>query len=180
MVKKLLIAVPLLIVVYAAVAFYQVIQKAKSEDPLVWEEDIEALETQLKEHPSRDGAVLFIGSSSIRLWESLAEDMYPLEVVQRGFGGAKLGDVVHYADRLLDIGVTPGAIVVFVGTNDIHPGAVKEPAVLLQKYKNFLAVVRSHYADVPVYYIAITPSIMRWEVWDVAQQTNRLIMDYWL
>ena len=176
--KKIIITLPILFLVYIGVSLYFAIAKSKSEDPLVWEDAIEVLEKKLVANPAKEDSILFIGSSSIRFWDSIAEDMKPFDVVQRGFGGAKFLDVVHYADRLLDIGVNPSAIVLFVGTNDIHPGAVKEPTLLLQRYQEFLDVVRSAHANVPVYYIAITPSEMRWEVWNVAQQTNQLITEY--
>ena len=176
--KKLIIAVPILLLVYGGYNLYQDIVKSKSEDPLVWVADILALEEQLLIEPAKDGSILFIGSSSIRFWDSIAQDMKPFDVVQRGFGGSKLLDVVHYADRLLEIGAQPAAIGVFVGTNDVHPGAAKDPALLLQRYQEFIKIVRNKYSDTPVYYIAITPSEMRWEVWDVAQHTNRLISDY--
>ena len=180
--KKIAIALPVLILAYGGYTIYQGLAKAKSEDPLVWEADIAALENtrrdQLKDQPAVDGAILFIGSSSIRFWDTIASDMQPFDVVQRGFGGAKFGDVVHYADRLLEIAATPAAVAVFVGTNDIHPGAVKEPRVLLESYQQFIAIARAKYPRLPVYYIAITPSVMRWDVWGIAQQTNALIAEY--
>ncbi|MFK8019961.1 MAG: GDSL-type esterase/lipase family protein [Pseudomonadales bacterium] len=176
--KMLAIAVLVLVLISAGLFAYYAIKKSRGNDPLVWESDIKALEEKLVSQPAKEGAILFIGSSSIRFWDSIAEDMKPFDVVQRGFGGAKLLDVVHYGQRLIEIGVTPSAIVVFAGTNDIHPGAVKKPALLLQRYQQFIDVVRVKYIDVPVYYIAITPSPMRWEVWNVAQQTNKLIREY--
>ena len=176
--KKLLIAAPLLLLVYGGYGLYQELAKSKNEDPLVWENDIAAFEEKLLEKPAKDGAILFIGSSSIRFWDSIEQDMKPFDVVQRGFGGSKFLDVVHYADRLLEIGAQPAAIGVFVGTNDVHPGAAKDPALLLQRYQEFIGKVRNKYPDTPVYYIAITPSKMRWGVWDVAQKTNLLINEY--
>ena len=70
------------------------------------------------------------------------------------------------------------AVVVFAGTNDIHPGNTKPPEQLLATYQRFIAKVRADLPDAPIYYIAITPSPLRWEVWDIAQQANQLIAEY--
>ena len=163
-----------LLLSWPAYKIHTVIQKSASEDPLVWEQDIRALEHSTSGLP---GSILFMGSSSIRLWSTLAEDMAPMSTVNRGFGGAKLADTVHYAARLVDI-EKPGAIVIFVGTNDVHPGASKSPDVLLQSYRKLVERIREVHESTPIYYIAITPSLTRWEVWPIAQQTNRLIERY--
>lgn len=153
---------------------YGEIQKARSEDPLVWEEAIDRLEAQTRGKYGPGQGVVFIGSSSIRLWDSLADDMSPMPVIQHGFGGAKLNDVVHYAERLVNA-YQPRAVVVFVGTNDIEPGASKSPQVLLASYQSFVGKVRVSQPDLPIFYIGITPSPRRWAVWPIAQSTNRLI-----
>ena len=166
-----------LIVLVASWPTYQLyseIQKSRSEDPLVWEEQVIELEQQTRDLHPPGKAIVFIGSSSIRLWSTLTEDMAPLPVIQHGFGGAKLHDVVHYADRLV-VAYHPRAVVVFAGTNDIDPAAAKSPEVLLDSFKEFVALARSQQADLPIFYIGITPSILRWEVWPVAQATNQLI-----
>jgi lysophospholipase L1-like esterase len=156
---------------------YKEVQNARSEDPLVWEDAVSALESGTRNRLSPGQGVVFIGSSSIRLWDTLAEDMAPIEVIQHGFGGAKLNDLVYYANRLVNA-YQPRAVVVFAGTNDIHPGAVKTPEQLLASYQAFVAAVRADQPVVPIYFIGITPSPMRWEVWPIAQATNALIQQW--
>ncbi len=63
-------------------------------------------------------AVLFIGSSSIRLWKSLAQDMYPIPVINRGFGGATTSEVIQYIDKIV-LPYLPKLIVFYAGENDI-------------------------------------------------------------
>ena len=89
--------------------------------------------------------------------------MRPIRVIQHGFGGAKLNDLVHYATRLVNA-YRPRAVVVFAGTNDIDPRAQKPPAVLLESYQAFVRKVHAQMPHVPIYYIGITPSPMRWSV----------------
>lgn len=153
---------------------YDEVRKARSDDPLVWEENIRELEfASVGRHEPRE-AVVFIGSSSIRLWTTLEQDMFPLPVIQHGFGGAKLNDVVHYADRLVSA-YQPRAVVVFAGTNDIDPTASKSPETLLASYQEFVRRVRDRQPALPIFYIGITPSPRRWSVWPIAQATNTLI-----
>ena len=157
--------------------FYQEIRKSASENPLVWEEDIVELETVTRGQCPPDTCVVFVGSSSIRFWDSIAADMSPIRVIQHGFGGAKLNDIVHYAPRLVTA-YRPRAVVVFAGTNDIDPRAQKTPAALLESYQAFVRVVDKAMPELPIYYIGITPSPMRWSVWPVAQEANRLIKEW--
>jgi lysophospholipase L1-like esterase len=168
------LAAAFLAAAWPAHRLYVEISKARSENPLVWEEEIRAFEAAAREQPEPVNAVLFVGSSSIRLWSSLERDMHPLPVINRGFGGAKLGDLVHYAERLVNA-YGPRAVVVFAGSNDLQPGEVKSPEALLASYQTFVASVRADLPQVPVYYIAITPSPLRWEIWPIAQETNALI-----
>jgi len=156
---------------------YGEIQRARSEDPLVWEASVSALEAKTGNLYVPGQAVVFVGSSSIRLWRTLEEDMAPMPVVRHGFGGAKLNAVVYYAERLVSA-YRPRAVVVFAGTNDIDPASSKAPEVLLASYQAFVDKVRSKQPGLPIFYIGITPSPRRWTVWPIAQRTNRLIEDW--
>ena len=153
---------------------YAEVQKAQSEDPVVWEEAVSALESKTRGLYDPGEGVVFIGSSSIRLWGTLADDMAPLPVIQHGFGGSKLNDIVVYAERLVNV-YQPRAVVVFAGTNDIVPAASKTPEVLLASYQEFVRKIRSDQPALPIFYIGITPSPLRWAVWPIAQSTNQLI-----
>lgn len=177
--KKLLIVLAVLVLVLAwpVTLLFDEWHKFKSDDPTVWEDAIVAFELEDRKGNNPENPVVFVGSSSIRLWDSLVQDMAPVPVLQRGFGGAKFNDVVYYAERLVDVH-KPAAVVVFVGTNDIQPGNAKSPDVLLASYQQFVKTVRQQQPELPIYYIAITPSQLRWEVWSIAQQTNRLISEF--
>lgn len=156
---------------------YGEISKAMSEDPAVWNEDVEDLVDATRERGPLERAVLFTGSSSIRFWTSLEQDMQPLVTIRHGFGGAKLGDIEHFAETLIN-DFAPRAVVVFAGSNDIQPGRSKSPEVLLATYERLVARVRADLPDAPIYYIGITPSPLRVSVWDVSVETNRLIREF--
>ena len=144
----LLVILPLLLS-WPAWQLYGEIRKAHSEDPLVWEEDVAALEASTRSQCAPRECVVFVGSSSIRFWDTLEYDMSPIPVIRHGFGGAKLNDVTHYAKRLVSA-YRPLAVVVFAGTNDIDPSASKSPGELLASYQDFVKRVHAGQSDLPV------------------------------
>ena len=140
------------------------------EDPERWAGEVAGLRAQpLPSAPP----VVFLGSSSIRLWRTLAADMAPLPVVNAGFGGSKLFDAVYWCDTLL-AGVTPRAVVVFSGTNDLAGDAPREPAWLAARFDELVARVRLH-TDAPIVYLAITPTPARERHLARVLEANRLI-----
>jgi lysophospholipase L1-like esterase len=140
-------------------------------DPQAWEASIRRFEACDRLRPAPPGAILFTGSSSITFWTTLAQDMAPLPVLNRGFGGFRMADVVHYARRIV-LPRHPRAIILFAGTNDI---AGAKPATARQVYQGYLAFVnaiRAVLPNTPIYYISITPTPLRWKFWPVVQDAN--------
>ncbi len=172
-----LLAVLLVLGAYPGYRVYTEISKSASEDPTVWEEDIRALEGATRKRGPLREPVVFIGSSSIRFWDSLAADMQPLETIRHGFGGAKLGDIVHYGERLVNA-FEPRAVVVYCGSNDIQPHNAKSPEELLHRFERFVGIVRRERPDLPIYYIGVKPTPLRWSVWPQVEATNAAIRSY--
>ena len=104
------------------------------------------------------GKILFTGSSSIRFWDSLEEDMEPLEVLNRGFGGAQISHVIHHFKDIVKP-YNPRAIVFFCGTNDLT--ALKTPEETVHDFKKFLSLVRNEFGNIKVYVIGIKPTVDR-------------------
>ncbi|HYI42787.1 MAG TPA: GDSL-type esterase/lipase family protein [Sphingomicrobium sp.] len=102
--------------------------------------------------------VLFVGSSSIRMWTTLAHDMAPLPVLNRGFGGSTISDVNRYFDRVVTR-YRPRAIVFYAGENDIDSG--QPPAHVADQFRRFLDMKWARLGDVPVFYISAKPSKAR-------------------
>lgn len=152
-------------------------KRTVSDDPTVWEPEIQAFVADTESGLNADQPIVFVGSSSIRFWRTLEEDLAPLPVINRGFGGSRLGDIEYWSNELVNIN-DPRAVVVFCGTNDIRPDKAAEPAELLETLQRFVAKIRRDDDTLPIYYIAITPSPKRWEVWPIAQETNRLIQEW--
>ena len=142
-----------------------------ADDPIVsrWADDIARLEA-LDDRPK--GAVLFLGSSSIRRWEDIAEDMAPYPVVRRGYGGASYLDLDHYAKRLL-AGQQPAAVVLFCGNDikgDKRDRTADEVAALVE---SIAKTIRREHPKVPIVVIGVTPTPQRFHLWPLTKAANR-------
>ncbi len=144
---------------------------------LSWEKDIQAFEKLDAEQTDPQNAILFTGSSSIRLWDNIHEDMKPYAVIQRGYGGANFSDFAVYSKRII-YPHTPQAVVIFIA-NDITGGEQdKTPKEVLSLYQYVVKGIRKKLPNEPVFFIQITPTNSRWKVWDKATGANNLIKAY--
>jgi lysophospholipase L1-like esterase len=151
------------------------VAKLVAEDPAVWLPVIESFEARDRERPPPEGAAVFTGSSSIRFWTTLADDMAPLPVIRRGFGGSRMSDMVHYVDRTV-ITYRPRAVVLFAGSNDLGGFASdRTPEQIVAGYIQFVEAVHEALPETSIYYLSITPSRLRWKQWPLVRQTNELI-----
>ncbi len=140
-----------------------------------WERDIRAFETADKESPPPQGAVLFIGSSSIRFWKSLAKDFPQYNVINRGFGGSQIADSTYYADRIV-IPYRPSAIILHAGSNDLAAG--KTPRQVYDDFRAFVEKVRAAMPETPIAFISINPTPARWRQAEKQKEANGLIKRY--
>lgn len=136
-----------------------------------WEKAIAAFEQQDKDKPPPKNAILFAGSSSIRLWD-VAKSFPGMDVVNRGFGGSVIADSVHFADRLI-LKHKPRIVVLYAGDNDIAGG--KTPEQVLADFKAFVKAVHAGLPKTKIVYISIKPSIQRWRLIDTIRKANSLI-----
>ena len=151
-----------------------------------WEDEIKKLEVLDKKETYSNQAVLFIGSSSIRLWKSIEEDLDTYEPIKRGYGGAHYYDIIHFTNRL----VSPHkvkAIAIFVANditgkeNGINNQTVNRdlsPKEVLRLVKFVTKEIRKSHEKVPVFFIETTPTSKRWKVWDKISKANDLIENY--
>jgi lysophospholipase L1-like esterase len=122
-----------------------------------------------KRAPPAPGRVVIVGSSSIRRWEGAAEALAPWGSVQRGFGGGLLTDVAVHADTLVTRH-RPSAVVVFAGSNDVT--APSEPAKIVNGFRCLVQKIRAVDGEVPVFFVAITPTPLRWHLLDRGEAVN--------
>ena len=121
------------------------------------------------------GSILFVGSSSIRMWSTLKEDFAPMPVINRGFGGSTIAEVNFYADRIVHK-YDPSVIVFYCGENDLVEEEL--PATVFQNFKKFIGETEKNLAGVPVIYISAKPSPDRWEHWRKYETLNGMIKQF--
>src|SRR5262249_12636479 len=139
-----------------------------------WEFQIRAFEQADRARPPAEGAILFTGSSSIRYWRTLEQDMAPRPVLNRGFGGSHLAHVIHYADRII-FPYGPEAIVLYAGENDLCWPSRKSPETVLADFRQFVDLVRAKQPETSVIFLSIKRTPLRRGRWPAIDQANRLI-----
>ena len=167
----LLTASPLFVVAQEKSSESDPLSQYRAEATEKWEAEIAKLEAQDRSHPDPEDAILFIGSSSIRLWTDLAKDMSPLKTINRGYGGAKFSDLAVYIDRI----VNPHqfkALVLFVGNDIVGKPEDKSAAEVARLFKYIVDRVRKTHATQPIFLIAITPTPSRFKAWPEIRQAN--------
>jgi lysophospholipase L1-like esterase len=147
-----------------------------NEDDAWYEPEIRAFEAADRAHPPEPGRVLFVGSSSIRMWTTLGRDMHPVPIVSRGFGGSKTFEVLEVFDRIVTPHA-PRAIVYYCGDNDLGTDNTDADAAA-QGFIAFDRRARALWPGVQVLYIAIKPSLARWSNWNAMQRANAIVADY--
>ena len=124
-----------------------------------WEKEIAAFEAADREKMPPEGGIVFTGSSTIRLWKTLAEDYAGLPVINRGFGGSEIADATHFAERII-FPYKPKTIVLRAGGNDIHNG--RRPSEVVRDFADFVAVVRSRLPKAEIIFIGTNATPSRW------------------
>ena len=151
------------------------VEVAVYPDPARFEEQIASFEQADRQSFPPAGAVLCIGSSSMRGWHgTIREDLAPLTLIPRGFGGSNMNDVVHFADRVV-LPYEPRAILLYEGDNDIAHGI--SPDTVMARFEELVSIVHSNFPEVRFYALAVKPSIARWSVWPAMAETNRRMQE---
>lgn len=140
-----------------------------------WEKEIAAYEQMDRTNPPPQGALLFIGSSTIRLWKTLAEDFSKHRVINRGFGGSQIVDATHFAERII-FPYAPRVIFLRAGGNDIHAG--KSPAEVFADFKAFVAKIQARLPQTEIVFIGLSPSIARWSETEQTKMLNTMVKEY--
>lgn len=137
-----------------------------------YEDEVRLLEQKVNLLPAADDRVVFYGSSSIRLWKSLATDFPDTDTLNLGFGGSTLAACTWFFERLI-IPAQPASIVFYAGDNDLGDG--RRPEEVYQSFREFMDKMQVHFPDVPVLFLAIKTSIARWNLRAQIHLTNKLI-----
>jgi len=139
---------------------------------LRFENEITNFEKQDSTNGIDKGEILMIGSSSFRMWETMYKDLAPRKVLNRGFGGSTIPEVIHYADRII-FPYQPEKIVLYAGENDIAAG--QSASQVFKSYKKFVSLVKEKLPNTKISFVSMKPSISRWHLWHEYKIGNDLI-----
>lgn len=141
-------------------------------NPEAFEPEIRAFGAADRSSPPAPGGVVFVGSSSIKNWTNVATDFPGARVLNRGFGGSTLADVVHYEDRIV-LPYRPRLVVLYAGDNDLAQGHTPEQVV--GDYRAFVTRLRSALPAARLAFISIKPSPSRRQFMALAREANQRI-----
>ena len=140
-----------------------------------WEKEISSYEQSDRTNPPPKGGLVFIGSSTIRRWTTLAKDFPGQPVINRGFGGSEIVDSTHFADRVI-FPYEPRMIFLRAGGNDLWAG--KTPEQVFADYKEFVEKVQAKLPKAEIVFISLSPSIARWKQADKEKAVNEMVANY--
>jgi lysophospholipase L1-like esterase len=122
-------------------------------------------------------AILFVGSSSFRKWTDV-QDYFPgYTIINRGFGGSTLPDVIRYEKEII-FPYQPGQIVIYCGENDVAASDTVTGIIVFERFKQLFKDIRAKLPNVPLAFISLKPSPSRWSMRDRMMAANKLIKDY--
>lgn len=139
-----------------------------------WESPIAAFEAADRVAPPPKGEIVFVGSSTIRMWD-VAHSFPDLKIINRGFGGSELSDALRYVDRIVTP-YEPRLVVVYAGDNDISAGLLSEQ--LAVDFERFVQRVHAKLPQTRILYIAVKPSILRWTQVYRMRAANEIIREF--
>lgn len=145
--------------------------------PWFWKRAIRRFEESDRAHPPQRGVIVFTGSSSINFWKTVGQDMAPLNVVNRGFGGSQMAHVTYYANKIV-LTYFPSAVVVYAGENDLSWPWSKGPETILRDFQEFVDLVQGQLPTTWIYFVSVKPTPRRWSLRENQLRTNQLIEDF--
>jgi lysophospholipase L1-like esterase len=128
-----------------------------------------------KVNPPPQRAILFIGSSIFRQWENLKEQMTPLPVFNRAFGGSRTGDILYYMDKVV-LSYEPRIIVYYCGSNDVNAGETVD--AISRRFREFVSRIHEKLPDTRVFFISINRAPQKQDRWDIVDEANRRVREY--
>jgi lysophospholipase L1-like esterase len=160
---------------FAAMVLFSFCQPGFSQDPARFQQEINQIKGDKTDYTSIDDLVLFTGSSSVRIWTDVKTDFPGIQVVNTGFGGSHMSDLLFYADTLI-IRYRPARIFIYEGDNDIASG--KNPDDIIKDAGRLVQLVRQKLPQSILFFIAAKPSPSRWNLKDVYGDYNRKLMAF--
>ncbi|WP_197438792.1 GDSL-type esterase/lipase family protein [Polaribacter sp. BAL334] len=152
------------------------VSNAFSQNKTIYSEEIQTIKNLEKIYKPPTNPIVFVGSSSIRLWKNIEKKFDKYKVINKGLGGAQVKDIIHYADQLI-FDYNPSQIVMYVGENDLKYPVFTADSIF-QNTKKLITMIREKLPEVPIVYISIKPSPAGDLYKDKTIETNKLMKEY--
>lgn len=167
--------IPILLVLLFLMAGLSVVlrsqERVENPDPHRFDEEIDRFLKWDRQNAVPAEGVLFIGSSSIRGW--MTREYFPeLPVINRGFGGSHLSDVIYFAGKIA-LPYRPEVVVIYAGDNDVAAG--KPAGQVVDDFQTLAQMLQDSLPGVAIIYLPIKPSLARWQMWPEMKKANEAI-----
>jgi lysophospholipase L1-like esterase len=149
---------------------------AAAQQPAFWNE-IQAFRKQDSITPPPEHPVLFVGSSSFRIWKDLEDDFRSYDVINRGFGGSTFPDLIRYADQVI-IPYHPKQIFIYCGDNDLAASDTVTATMVAQRFQQLFDMIRKQLPKVPIVFVSIKPSPSRAQLMPKMEDANQQIKKF--
>lgn len=146
------------------------------QNPPFWNE-VQNFKKQDSVQAPPQHAILFVGSSSFTKWTDVQNYFPGYPIINRGFGGSSLTDVIRYENDVI-FKYDPKQIVIYCGENDIAGSETVTGQTVFERFKQLFNDIRKKYSNVPIIYISMKPSPSRWSMKDRMMEGNKLIEDF--
>lgn len=166
---------PIYLILLICLACITVQLKAVAQDARPFWSEIEAFQKQDSlAMPAKNG-IVFVGSSSIRMWKDAEQTFKKYQVINRGFGGSTLAEAITYLDYLV-FPYEPRQVVIYSGENDVAGGV--SATETFQRFKTLVTKIRAKQAELPLVYLSMKESPSRKQHRDTLLKANNMIKDY--
>ena len=147
----------------------------EEEPPVMWANGIKRLRRRVEKLKNQEDLYVFYGSSSVRLWVHMQEDLAPMHTLNLGFGGSTYAWCLHYFEEIFQ-DVNPSKLILYAGENDITQG--RTPLEVLADFKELIKAVKAKYPKVPLAIISLKPSVERAHLIPQFMELNELLSEY--
>ena len=155
---------------------YVVASESYAQRPAFYDE-IQGFRKQDSAAMPAKNSILFVGSSSIRMWTNIKDDFRMHSVINRGFGGSSLPDVIRYADEII-FHYQPAQVVIYCGENDLAASDTVTAQIVFDRFQTLFNMIRKKLPETAVAFVSIKPSPSRAHLLPKIIAANNLIKDF--
>src|SRR4051812_11502670 len=158
------------------VLFISFTRLAFSQEPPFWN-DVQAFKKQDSVHIPPPYEILFVGSSSFTKWTDLQNYFPNYPIINRGFGGSTLLDVIMYADNVI-LPYQPKQVVIYCGENDLAYSDTVSAQTVANRFSTLFDIIRHTWEKVPIDFVSIKPSPSRARLMPKMVEANNIIQSF--